>query len=95
MSKFAKLRLIKGVVVSEKSSGLGRINQYVLKVESSATKSDILSAVELGFGVKVYKVNVLNVDGKVKRFGRTVGRRSDWKKAYVTLKEGYALSVAG
>ena len=61
----------------------------VFKVDSSATKREIKKAVELMFeGVEVVKVNTLNIKGKTKRFGRVVGRRSDVKKAYVTLKTG-------
>ena len=63
-----------------------------LQVASNATKLEIKKAVELMFdGVEVVKVNTLNVKGKTKRFGRTIGRRQDWKKAYVTLKSNQSL----
>jgi large subunit ribosomal protein L23 len=54
----------------------------------------IKNAVELMFNVKVESVRVLNVKGKVKRFGRTLGKRSDWKKAYVKLQSGYTIELA-
>ncbi|MBS9778614.1 MAG: 50S ribosomal protein L23 [Gammaproteobacteria bacterium] len=82
-------QVLKGPVFSEKSQILGdSLGVQVLKVDSTATKREIKAAVELMFeGVKVAKVNTLNVKGKTKRFGRTVGRRNDWKKAYITFEE--------
>lgn len=66
----------------------------VFKVDSSATKREIKQAVELMFeGVEVVKVNTLNTKGKTKRFGRVVGKRSDVKKAYVTLKAGSDVQI--
>ena len=57
------------------------------------TSDDVVEAVEALLKVKVEKVNVLNIRGKVKRLGRFSGRRSDWKKAFVTLKEGEKLEL--
>jgi large subunit ribosomal protein L23 len=77
-------------VVSEKSSISADINKcFVFKVQKLATKEQVRNAVELMFGVEVDAVRVLNVKGKVKRFGRSLGKRSDWKKAYVKLKQGH------
>ncbi len=73
--------------VSEKSSS-GQGEKYVFKVAKNATKSEIKKSVEELFNVKVGKVNTLNAKGKVKRFGRYSGKKSDWKKAYLTLVEG-------
>jgi len=61
---------------------------FAFKVMRDATKPEIKKAVETLFGVKVEAVRVANVHGKVKRQGRFVGRRPDWKKAYVVLKKG-------
>jgi large subunit ribosomal protein L23 len=73
--------------VSEKSSLLAdEQNQHVFKVISSATKADVKEAVEGLFEVKVDKVRIVNIKGKTKRFGGRVGKRSDLRKAYVTLK---------
>ncbi|WP_020484804.1 MULTISPECIES: 50S ribosomal protein L23 [unclassified Methylomonas] len=82
-------------IVSEKSSNAAdQSNQFVFKVKKSATKLQIKNAVELMFGVEVAAVRVLNVKGKIKRFGRTLGKRSDWKKAYVKLQPGHNIELA-
>ncbi len=82
--------------VSEKATRVGdQHNQYVFRVLPDATKQEIKSAVEKLFSVQVLGVNTLNVLGKNKRFGARLGRRSDWKKAYVTLKEGAELNFSG
>jgi len=64
------------------------IRTLVFEVHRDATKPEIKKAVEALFHVKVEAVRVLNVQGKLKRQGRFVGRRPDWKKAYVVLKQG-------
>ena len=82
--------------VSEKSAFIDdRYNQVAFKVLKDATKPEIKSAVELLFDVKVKSVQVLNVKGKNKRFGMIRGRRSDWKKAYVSLEEGSEIDFLG
>ncbi len=92
----AKLaNIIQAPVVSEKSSiAAEENNRFVFKVDKSANKLQIKKAVELMFNVEVDSVQVLNVKGKVKRFGRTLGKRSDWKKAYVKLKAGHDIDFA-
>ncbi len=92
----AKLaNVIQAPVVSEKSSiAAEENNQFVFKVDMSASKLQIKKAVELMFNVEVDSVRVMNVKGKVKRFGRTLGKRSDWKKAYVKLKAGHDIDFA-
>jgi large subunit ribosomal protein L23 len=75
--------------VSEKSTFVGeKNNQYVFRVLSDATKPEIKAAVELMFKKKVRAVQVANVKGKEKRSGKTIGRRRNWKKAYVSLMPG-------
>ena len=75
--------------VSEKSTFVGeKNNQYVFRVVADATKPEIRAAVELMFKTKVKSVQVTNVKGKDKRFGRFEGRRRNWKKAYVSLMPG-------
>lgn len=82
-------------IISEKSAIVADTsNQFVFKVANSATKLQIKNAVELMFDVKVDSVRVLNVKGKIKRFGRSLGKRSDWKKAYVKLQSGYNIELA-
>lgn len=85
-----------GPHLSEKSSGLAeRLKQFVFKVRRDADKPSIKRAVELMFDVNVTAVQVVNCMGKAKRFGRSPGRRQDWKKAYVTLVEGQDIDFLG
>lgn len=71
---------------SEKATVLAdRLNQFTFKVLNTATKTEVKMAVEHVFNVKVKSVSVINVKGKRKRFKQTAGKRSDWKKAFVTL----------
>jgi len=82
--------------VSEKAARAGdKHNQYVFRVRREATKPEIRKAVELMFSVEVEAVQVVNVGGKNKRFGAMMGRRSDWKKAYVSLKAGQTIDFTG
>ena len=82
--------------VSEKSARVAeKANQIVFRVRRDSTKPEIKAAVELMFEVKVDGVRVVNVGGKAKRFGGRAGRRSDWKKAYVSLAEGQTIDFAG
>ncbi|KAF3977065.1 MAG: 50S ribosomal protein L23 [Methylococcales symbiont of Iophon sp. n. MRB-2018] len=82
-------------IVSEKSTIMAEdSNRFVFKVQKVATKLEIKKAVELMFEVEVETVQVLNVKGKVKRFGRLLGKRSDWKKAYIKLKPGHDIDFA-
>lgn len=76
-------------LVTEKSTHLSEEqNTYVFEVGRLANKHQIKAAVESLFGVSVSDVRTLNVRGKMKRFGRFYGKRSNWKKAYVTLADG-------
>jgi large subunit ribosomal protein L23 len=78
--------------VTEKTSlAMQNHNQYTFRVRRDATKVDIRRAVELMFDVKVAGVQVVNEPGKQRRFGRTVGRTQDWKKAYVSLAAGQTI----
>ncbi|MGQ0429884.1 MAG: 50S ribosomal protein L23 [Gammaproteobacteria bacterium] len=99
MTGYSKDRLAGVVIaphVSEKSARIGMEgNQYVFRVRTDATKPEIRAAVEQLFEVKVDKVRVVNQAGKAKRFGRTPGRRQDWKKAYVRLAAGQQIELGG
>jgi large subunit ribosomal protein L23 len=89
------MQVLLAPTVSEKSTMVGdKHNQVVFRVERSATKSDVKDAVELMFKVEVEGVQVLNVKGKEKRTGRFIGRRNNWKKAYVRLKPGQEINFA-
>ena len=80
-------------LVTEKSTILAGQNQYAFKVARDANKLQIKEAVELAFSVEVKAVNVMNVPGKVKRFGRGQAAAPDWKKAVVTLKPGHKIEI--
>ena len=82
-------------VVSEKATYIAdKHSQVIFKVMPDATKPEIKAAVELMFKVQVDSVQVAIVKGKEKRFGRFVGRRRGWKKAYVSLKPGQEINFA-
>ena len=94
MNQHRLMNVILAPVVSEKSNLLAeKRNQMTFKVLRDATKPEIKAAVELLFGVEVASVTTVTTKGKVKRFGRTLGRRSDVKKAYVNLAAGQELNL--
>lgn len=82
------LRVLKQPVVSEKSFADADKGKYVFLVEKDATKIEVAKAVEKAFSVHVTDVNTIVVKGKTKRFGKIFGRRSDYKKAIVTIAKG-------
>lgn len=89
------LQIILAPVVSEKSTFVAdKHQQIVFRVNKDACKDEVKAAVELLFKVKVEAVNIANVKGKEKRFGRHMGRRKDWKKAYVCLAAGQEIDFA-
>ena len=79
--------------ITEKATVLSEQNKVVFKVAKDASKDEIASAVETLFNVTVMKVNTLVMEGKTKRFRGVKGRRSDIKKAIVTLAEGQSIDV--
>jgi large subunit ribosomal protein L23 len=97
--KFSEGRLAQVLiapVVSEKATLVAeKHNQVMFKVMRDATKPEIKAAVELLFKVEVEGVSVVNVKGKVKRFGKSMGRRDHIRKAYVSLKAGQELNFSG
>jgi large subunit ribosomal protein L23 len=87
--------VLQAPVISEKSTiAAEKDKRFVFKVLKNATKKQVKSAVEVMFNVEVDSVHVLNVKGKQKRFGRSLGQRSDWKKAYVKLKPGHDIDFS-
>ena len=89
------MQVLLAPIISEKSTFIGeKRNQYVFRVASSATKPEIKAAVELMFKTQVKSVSVMNVHGKEKRSGRFMGRRNNWKKAYVALAAGQEINFA-
>ena len=93
MIKLKSYDVLVSPVVTEKSTMASQFNQVVFKVRPEATKDEIKTAVESLFNVKVKSVNTLRQQGKVKLFRGRVGRRSDYKKAIVTLAEGQTIDV--
>lgn len=87
------MQVILAPQISEKATMVAdKYQQVVLRVVGSATKPEVKAAVELLFKVEVAGVQMANVKGKQKRFGKMMGRRKDWKKAYVSLKPGQELN---
>lgn len=89
------MKILLAPVVSEKSTMLAdKFEQVAFKVCTTATKHEIKAAVELLFKVEVASVRVVNLAGKQKRFGRTIGRRSNVRKAYVALRTGQEINFS-
>ena len=97
-TKFPQERLMSVLlapIISEKATFIAdKHEQVVFRVAQDATKPEVKAAVELMFKVEVEKVQIANVMGKEKRFGRFIGRRRHWKKAYVCLKPGQEINFA-
>lgn len=90
------MKIILAPHITEKAANVGESsNQYVFKVATDATKPEIKQAVEALFEVEVDGVRVLNTKGKTKRSGARLGRRKDWKKAYVRIKAGQEIDFIG
>lgn len=85
--------LIKKPIISEKSVSQGSVNKYTFLVDRSANKHDVATAITALFKVAVADVNIVNIPGKVKRFRKTISKRSDIKKAVVTLKAGQTINL--
>ena len=99
LSKFDEVRLMQVLIapiVSEKATMVAEKNNVVtFKVLQDSTKYEIKAAVELMFKVEVKGVSVVNTKGKSKRFGKSMGRRDNVRKAYVMLKPGQELNLGG
>ncbi|MFM7386407.1 MAG: 50S ribosomal protein L23 [Betaproteobacteria bacterium] len=95
MNQERLMKVLLSPIVSEKSTQLAeKRNQVAFRVMEDATKSEVKAAGELLFKVEVDAVQVLNLPGKSKRFGRFVGRRRNTRKAYVCLKAGQEINFA-
>jgi large subunit ribosomal protein L23 len=96
--KFSQERLMNVLLapqISEKATHVAEKNEQVIfRVATDATKPEIKAAVEMLFKVNVNSVQVACVKGKTKRMGRVIGRRNDWKKAYVCLAPGQEINFA-
>ena len=90
------MQVLVAPIVSEKATMIAdKTNAVTFKVLQNATKPEIKAAVELMFKVEVKGVSVVNIKGKAKRFGKSNGRRDNIRKAYVRLKPGQELNLAG
>ena len=90
------MQVLVAPIVSEKATMIAdKSNAVSFKVLQDATKHEIKAAVQLMFKVDVQSVAVLNIKGKTKRFGKSMGRRDNIRKAYVTLKAGQELNLGG
>ena len=94
ISKEKMYQTILSPLVTEKATALTEQSQVVFKVRIEATKPEIKAAVEFMFKTQVKSVSVVNVRGKEKRFGRFMGKRNSWKKAYVALQTGQEINFA-
>lgn len=90
-SKERLMKVLLGPLLSEKTTRAVESDQYGFRVLPDADKREIGRAVEFLFEVEVAGVQVVNVKGKVKRAGKRLGRRQDWRKAYVRLKPGHSI----
>lgn len=96
MNKERLMKVLLAPHISEKTSRTAEKDKtFAFHVVNDATKQEVRQAVELMFDVKVNSVQVSNVRGKTKRFGSTLGKRSNWKKAYVSLKPGFDINLMG
>lgn len=85
--------LIRPIVTEKSTTALGSDRTYAFQVGLAANKRDVKRAIESFYNVEVTAVRTLVVRGKVKRFGRHHGKRSNWKKAYVTLADGHSINL--
>lgn len=93
MNQERLMKVLVGPIVSEKSTMIGEKHKQIsFVVVPDATKYEVKAAVELLFNAKVSSVQILNLKGKQKRFGRYMGKRNDVRKAYVTLAEGQEIN---
>ena len=86
--------IILSPIVTEKTNNQLSNRKYSFSIDGSANKEDIKKSIETIFGVDVEKINIINTEGKVKRFKGTVGKRSSVKKAIVTIKDGQEINFA-
>jgi large subunit ribosomal protein L23 len=95
MKKEKHFDIIKRPLLTEKSTALSNASKqsYIFEVSLDSTKEEVKEAIEKVFNVQVESINTVVVGGKTKRVGRVIGKRSTWKKAYVTLKEGNEINL--
>jgi large subunit ribosomal protein L23 len=85
--------LLRPIITEKSTSTLGNDRTYAFEVGPAANKAQVKAAIESYFDVEVEQVRTLVMRGKIKRFGRRSGKRRNWKKAYVTLRDGHSINV--
>jgi len=80
-------------LITEKASDLGALNKYVFAVKKDANKIEVAKAIDEVYGIKPLSVNIIKMKGKNVRYGRTSGRKKDWKKAIITLPAGKTIKI--
>ena len=85
--------IVRPLITEKTSAAYQHRGEYAFEVHPEATKTQIRAAIEQLFGVKVTGVWTMNIRGKERRMGRTTGRRPNWKKAIVTLREGDTIEI--
>jgi large subunit ribosomal protein L23 len=80
-------------LITEKATEIGAFNKYVFEVDKNANKIEIAKAINEVYGVKPLDINIIRMKGKKVRYGRTLGKKKDWKKAIVTLEEGKTIKI--
>jgi large subunit ribosomal protein L23 len=80
-------------LITEKATEIGAFNKYVFEVDKNANKIEIAKAINEVYGVKPLDINIIRMKGKKVRYGRTLGKKKDWKKAIVTLEEGKSIKI--
>ncbi|MDD5043597.1 MAG: 50S ribosomal protein L23 [Patescibacteria group bacterium] len=80
-------------LVTEKATYLGTSSKYVFEIAPGVSKIDVAKAVESVYGVRPIKINIMNMSGKDRKYGRSVGRTKNWRKAIITLKSGDKIEI--
>ena len=93
MSKHHKYAILKRPLITEKTTLMQEDGRYVFEVAKNATKLEVKEAVQEAFGVTVTKVNTMNVNGKMKRFGPRFSQKRSWKKAVVSVAQGDSITL--
>jgi large subunit ribosomal protein L23 len=86
-------RILVKPLITEKATEIGALNKYVFEVDKGANKIEIAKAIEEVYGVKPLDINIIRMKGKKVRYGRTLGKKKDWKKAIITLEKGKTIKI--
>lgn len=95
VTKKAKIayRVLVKPLITEKAASMGVLDKYFFEVNINSNKIEVANAVEEVYGIRPVSVNIVRMEGKTKRQGRSIGQRKDWKKAMVTLPKGKTINI--